>query len=207
VVDVGGYRTDTVGEDMELVVRMHRRLREAGEEYRIRFIPDPVAWTEVPNTLRMLGRQRDRWQRGLADTMIRHQRMLLNPRYGVVGLLAYPFFYVLETFGPILELAGYITFVVALVAGRISGPFLLAFFLVAFMLGMALSLSAVALEELTFRRYENTSDLAQLFFLPVVETFGYRQLNAWWRIKGLWSYLRSNEEWGVMNRTGFDADD
>ncbi len=207
VVDVGGYSTDTVGEDMELVVRMHRRLREKGQDYGVRFIPDPVAWTEVPSTLRTLGRQRDRWQRGLADTMIRHQRMLLNPRYGVVGLLAYPFFYVLETFGPILELAGYITFVVALVAGRFSGPFLLAFFLVAFMLGMALSLSAVALEELTFRRYEDGSDLAQLFLLAVIEVFGYRQLNAWWRIKGLWSYFRSNEEWGVMKRTGFDSAD
>jgi cellulose synthase/poly-beta-1,6-N-acetylglucosamine synthase-like glycosyltransferase len=207
VVDAGGYRTDTVGEDMELVVRMHRRLREAREDYRVRFVPDPVAWTEVPSTLRTLGRQRDRWQRGLADTMIRHQRMLLNPRYGVVGLLAYPFFYVLETFGPILELAGYITFVITLVTSTLSGPFLLAFFLVAFMLGMALSLSAVALEELTFRRYEKTSDLAQLFLLPAVEVFGYRQLNAWWRIKGLWSYLRSNEEWGVMERTGFDTSD
>jgi cellulose synthase/poly-beta-1,6-N-acetylglucosamine synthase-like glycosyltransferase len=207
VVDVGGYRTDTVGEDMELVVRMHRRLREKGQEYRVRFIPDAVAWTEVPSTLRVLGSQRDRWQRGLADSMIRHQRMLFNPRYGSVGLLAYPFFYVLETFGPILELTGYVLFVVALFTGSLSGPFMLTFFLVAFVLGMVLSLSAVALEELTFRRYEDSSDLFQLLFLPFVETFGYRQLNAWWRIKGLWSYLRSNEEWGVMERTGFDADD
>lgn len=207
VVDVGGYATDTVGEDMELVVRMHRRLQEAGQDYKIRFVPDPVAWTEVPSTLRVLGSQRDRWQRGLADTMIRHQRMLLNPRYGRVGLLAYPFFYVLETFGPVVELLGYVLFAVALITGAISGPFALAFFLVAFVLGMALSLSAVALEELSFRRYESTGDLLQLLGLPVVETFGYRQLNAWWRIKGLWSYFRGREGWGVMERSGFDADD
>jgi cellulose synthase/poly-beta-1,6-N-acetylglucosamine synthase-like glycosyltransferase len=206
-VRVGGYATDTVGEDMELVVRMHRQLREAGQDYRVRFVPDPVAWTKVPSTLQDLGRQRDRWQRGLADSMIRHQQMLLNPRYGTVGMLAYPFFYMLETFGPILELMGYITFVVALIAGTLSGPFMLAFFLVAFMLGTALSLSAVTLEELTFRRYEKTADFAQLLFLPVVETFGYRQINAWWRVRGLWSYFRGNKEWGAMERAGFDSPD
>lgn len=187
VVEVGGYATDTVGEDMELVVRMHRQLREQNQEYQIRFEPDPVAWTEVPSTLRVLGSQRDRWQRGLADTMVRHQRMLFNPRYGRVGLTAYPFFYVLETFGPILEFLGYILFFVALAVGAISGPFALAFFLVAFVLGFALSLSAVVFEELSFRRYRKTSDLLQLLGLPLLEAFGYRQLNAWWRIKGLWS--------------------
>jgi cellulose synthase/poly-beta-1,6-N-acetylglucosamine synthase-like glycosyltransferase len=93
VVEVGGYSTDTVGEDMELVVRMHRRLLEADEPYEVRLVPDPVAWTEVPSTLRVLGSQRDRWQRGLVETMVRHQRMLFNPNYGRVGLLAYPFFY------------------------------------------------------------------------------------------------------------------
>lgn len=207
VVDVGGYRTDTVGEDMELVVRMHRLLHEKDQEYQIRFIPDPVAWTEVPSTFGMLASQRDRWQRGLVDSMIRHQRMLLNPRYGSVGLMAYPFFYILETFGPILEFMGYVLFILALATGSLSAPFAIAFFLVAFALGMALSLSAVALEELSFRRYESTTDLLQLLFLPLVETFGYRQLNAWWRIKGLWSYLQNNEEWGVMKRTGFDTSD
>jgi cellulose synthase/poly-beta-1,6-N-acetylglucosamine synthase-like glycosyltransferase len=205
VVDVGGYATDTVGEDMELVVRMHRRLREAGTPYRIRFVPDSVAWTEVPSTLRVLGSQRDRWQRGLVDTMLRHQRMLFNPRYGRVGMLAYPFFYVLETFGPILEFFGYVLFGLALAQGALSGPFVLAFFLVAFVLGIGLSYSAVALEELAFRRYKRTRDFSQLLLLPLVEAFGYRQLNAWWRIKGLWSYLRSNESWGVMERSGFDT--
>lgn len=203
VVGVGGYRTDTVGEDMELVVRMHRRLREDDEDYQVRFVPDPVAWTEVPSTLRILGSQRDRWQRGLAETMVRHQRMLFNPRYGRVGMLAYPFFYVLETFGPVLEFLGYILFVVALLKGAISGPFAIAFFLVAFVLGFALSLSAVAIEEVSFRRYEGTGDFLQLLLLPVVETFGYRQLNSWWRMKGLWSYLRSKEGWGTMERSGF----
>jgi cellulose synthase/poly-beta-1,6-N-acetylglucosamine synthase-like glycosyltransferase len=203
VVEAGGYATDTVGEDMELVVRLHRRLLEQDTDYAIRFVPDPVAWTEVPSSYRILQSQRDRWQRGLADTMVRHQRMLLNPNYGRVGMIAYPFFYFLETFGPILELLGYVLFGVALALGAVSGTFAFAFFLVAFVLGGALSLTAVVLEELSFRRYERTGDLLQLLSLPLVETFGYRQLNAWWRIRGLWSYFRSKEGWGVMERRGF----
>ncbi len=207
VVEVGGYRTDTVGEDMELVVRMHRHLREEGTDYRVRFVPDSVAWTEVPSTYRVLQSQRDRWQRGLADTMVRHQRMLFNPRYGVVGTVAYPFFYVLETFGPVLEFLGYVIFAIALAKGAISGPFAITFFLVAFMLGAALSSIAVVLEELTFRRYRDTGELLQLMTLPLVETFGYRQLNAWWRLKGLWSYFRNEKSWGTMERSGFGTDD
>ena len=207
VVDVGGYSTDTVGEDMELVVRMHRHLLENDTPYQIRFVPDPVAWTEVPTTLKILGSQRDRWQRGLTETMVRHQRMLLNPRYGRVGLVAYPFFYFLETLGPAIEFLGYVVFIISLLLGALSTPFAVAFFMVAFALGLALSLSAVALEELSFRRYEHTGDLLQLFALPIIETFGYRQLIAWYRIRGLWSYLRSEEGWGVMDRQGFQTDE
>lgn len=207
VVDVGGYQTENITEDLELVLRMHRRLREEDQEYQIRFIPDPVAWTEVPSTLRGLGSQRDRWHRGMVDSMITHQRMLLNPRYGRVGMLAYPFFYFLETFGVVLEFLGYAWFVIAFATGNLSGPIALAFFLLAFAFGMALSLSAVAMEELSLHRYEGTSDLLQLLFLSVLDSFGYRQLNAWWRIKGLWSYLRGEEEWGTLKRTGFQAAD
>lgn len=207
VVDVGGYRTDSITEDLELVLRMHRRLREEGREYQIRFVPDPVAWTEVPSTLRGLDSQRDRWHRGMVDSMISHQRMLLNPRYGRVGLLAYPFFYFLETYGVILEFLGYAWFVVAFATGNLSAPIALAFFLLAFALGTALSLSAVAMEELSLHRYESTSDLFQLLFLSVLDSFGYRQLNAWWRVKGLWSYLRGDEEWGAIKRTGFNTSD
>jgi cellulose synthase/poly-beta-1,6-N-acetylglucosamine synthase-like glycosyltransferase len=205
-VAVGGYSTDTVGEDMELVVRMHRAQMENDVPYRIRFVPDPVAWTEVPSTFRILGSQRDRWHRGLAETMVRHHTMLLNPRYGRVGMLAYPFFYFLETFGPALEFVGYVVFFVSLAIGALSTPFAIAFFLVAFALGFALSLSAVALEELSFRRYKKTGDFVQLLALPLVETFGYRQLIAWYRIRGLWSYFRNKRDWGVMERAGFQAE-
>jgi cellulose synthase/poly-beta-1,6-N-acetylglucosamine synthase-like glycosyltransferase len=122
VVEVGGFATDTVGEDMELVIRLHRYCREQGIPYRIEFVPDPVAWTECPESLRVLGRQRDRWQRGLTEALLRHRHMLLNPRYGIVGMLSYPYFFFLEMLGGAIEMAGYAAFILAIVLGRTSGP-------------------------------------------------------------------------------------
>ncbi|MBE0591762.1 MAG: glycosyltransferase, partial [Gemmatimonadales bacterium] len=144
VVDAGGYASPhtsggTVGEDMELVVRLHRHCRERHIPYRIRFIPDPVAWTECPETLRALARQRDRWQRGMAEALLRHRRMLFNPRYGRIGMLAYPFFLFLETLGLLVEITGYVAFALALALGLASGLYIAAFFLAAFAFGMVLS--------------------------------------------------------------------
>ena len=148
VVEIGGYATDTVGEDMELVVRLHRHCLENNIPYTIGFVPDPVAWTECPGTLKVLGRQRDRWQRGLVEVLLRHRKMLLNPRYGRIGMLAYPYFVFLEMLSPLVEVLGYIGFVVALVLGRVSTVYATAFLSVAIGLGIGLSFSAVALEEL-----------------------------------------------------------
>jgi cellulose synthase/poly-beta-1,6-N-acetylglucosamine synthase-like glycosyltransferase len=203
VVDAGGFATDTVGEDMELVVRLHRHLRERGARYRIGFVPDPVAWTECPETLSALGRQRDRWQRGLAQTLLRHRRMLFNPKYGRVGFLAYPYFFFLEMLGPLIEVAGYLAFVLALVLGTVDTRFALAFLAMAFVFGIALSITAVALEELTFRRYRRFGDILRLFALSVLENVGYRQLNACWRIRGMLRVRRT--EWGAMQRVGFGS--
>ena len=204
-VELGGYATDTVGEDMELVVRMHRYCREKKIPYRVTFIPDPVAWTECPESLRVLGRQRDRWQRGLMQVLWRHRVMLLNPKYGRVGMLAFPYFFFLEGWGPLVELAGYLSFAVALVLGLWSPLYALAFFAIAFVFGAALSLAAIGLEELSFRRYERSRDLARLLLVAVLEPLGYRQLSTWWRVKGVISALRGVQGWGAMERRGFKA--
>jgi len=205
VVEVGGYSTNTVGEDMELVVRLHRHCRENKIPYKIGFVPDPVAWTECPETLTVLARQRDRWQRGLLESLLRHWVMFLNPRYGRLGFLAYPYFFLLELIGPSVEFLGYISFLVTLLAGRASTLYALAFLGVAIVLGIVLSISAVALEELTFRRYPRMRDLVLLFGIGVVENFGYRQLNTLWRVRGTISGLLGKQGWGVMTRRGFDA--
>jgi len=207
VVDAGGYATDTVGEDMELVVRLHRYCRENEIPYRIHFVPDPVAWTECPESIAVLSRQRDRWQRGLYQSLMRHRTMLLNPRYGRAGMIAYPYFFFLEMLGPVIELLGYFSFTVTILAGRAEWPFVIAFLSVAIILGAALSLSAVALEELSFRRYPRMSDLMKLFGLALLENFGYRQLSAWWRLKGTISAIRGVQGWGHMTRKGFTVED
>jgi cellulose synthase/poly-beta-1,6-N-acetylglucosamine synthase-like glycosyltransferase len=209
VVEVGGYATkrtsrETVGEDMELVVRLHKHCLANKIPYTINFIPDPVAWTECPESLKILKRQRSRWQRGLLECTTRHLDMMLNPRYGRIGMVAFPYFLVLEGLGPAVEFISYVYFIYLLFTIK-SGSmlFMVAFFLVAFVLGMALSILAICLEEISFKRYPRFGDLMQLFLLSVAEVFGYRQLNAWWRMNGLYSFLTGNSDWGKMERKGF----
>jgi cellulose synthase/poly-beta-1,6-N-acetylglucosamine synthase-like glycosyltransferase len=203
VVKGGGYSTDTVGEDMELVVRLHRQCRDTRTPYKIGFVPDPVAWTECPETIRILGRQRDRWQRGLMESLLKHRDMILNPRYGRLGLLAYPYFFFLEMIGPMVEGLGYLSFLLTLLAGKASLPYVIAFLSVALALGIVLSISAVCLEELAFRRYPTKKDLILLFLIGALENLGYRQLNTYWRVRGTISGLRGKGGWGVMTRKGF----
>ena len=205
VVEAGGYAHDTVGEDMELVVRLHRYCRDHRIPCKIEFIPDPVAWTQVPESLRDLGRQRDRWQRGLAEVLFRHRRLLLNPRFGVLGLLAFPYFFFLEMLGAAVEVAGYVAFAAAVALHQANEPYVLAFLMLAFVLGIALSIAAVGLEELGFRRYRRVRDLLAMFGLAVIEGIGYRQLNTFWRARGLVSVLRGKKGWGQMTRQSFAA--
>lgn len=205
LIETGGYRHDTVGEDMELVVRLHRMKREQRKPYRVAFVPDPVCWTEAPERAGILSRQRNRWQRGLLDTMRIHARMLLNPRYGIVGMAAMPYFFFVELLGPVFELFGYLVMVVMLVLGILNVQMALLFFIVALFYGVMFSVGAVLLEEISFQRYPNPKDLALLLAFGVIENFGYRQLTVWWRIEGFIDYYRGKRGWGSMPRKGFET--
>lgn len=205
VVALGGLDDATVGEDMELILRLHRSLREAGTPYRISYAPDAISWTECPETAAVLGRQRDRWHRGLAQILWRHKRMFLNPRYGRAGTLAFPIYVGVELLGPVVEAVGYVGFAVFLALGLIDVPLALLLLALAVVLGVAQSVAAVALEQLAFRRYTRLQDLGMLLFLAVAENFGYRQMTVWWRIQGLVSFFRKRSVWGVMTRTGFQT--
>ena len=199
---VGGYAVDTVGEDVELVVRLHRYLRERGEDYRIEFVPDPVCWTEAPETLRVLSRQRRRWQRGLIETLWRHRDVSGRPRYGVLGLLACPYFLLFELLGPVIEVLGYLAVPLGWSLGTLSGSFLVAFLTMAVVLGVFLSISALALEELSFRRHPRGTDVLRLFVLAVLENVGYRQLISLMRVMAFVDVARRRSDWGVMHRRG-----
>jgi cellulose synthase/poly-beta-1,6-N-acetylglucosamine synthase-like glycosyltransferase len=203
VLEVGGYKADSIGEDMELVCRIHRTKREKGERYRIVFVPDPVCWTEAPETLSVLARQRNRWHRGLLDTMLIHRKMFLNPNYGVVGMAAMPYFVIVELLGPAIEFFGYVAMVCLLILGTLNVDIAILFFVVALFYGIMYSVAAVLLEELSYQRYPNPRDLAVLLSCGVLENFGYRQLTAWWRVKAFWDYFRGKKAWGAMQRKGF----
>lgn len=203
VIEVGGFRHDTIGEDMEIVARLHRRWRQTGRPYRIVFQPDPVCWTEAPETRKILGSQRNRWQRGTCQVLSYHLAMLLNPRYGAVGMFAMPYFLIFEAAGPIVEAAGYLVTAIAVPLGLINVVFAELLFLAAVVFGAMISLTAVLLEEMSFRRYPKVRHLMLLAALGVIENFGYRQLTTWWRLGGVIDFLRKKQGWGKMTRKGF----
>lgn len=204
VMEAGGFRRQTVGEDMELVVRLHRLHREDGADYRIVFVPEPVSWTEAPESLRLLNRQRNRWQRGLVESLWAHREMAFNPRYGVVGMFAFPYFILWEMLGPTIELVGYVLLAIGLALGFLDPGLAALFFVVALGFGTMLSISALLLEELTVRRYPRGRDVMRLFVAAIVEGFGLRQLLTVWRTKALFDVIRRRSDWGAMDRRGFD---
>ena len=203
VLNAGGYLHDTVGEDMELVLRLKRLSYEQPGPGKIAFVPDSVAWTEVPESTRVLGRQRDRWHRGLADVLWRHRSMLLNPRYGVTGLVVLPYYIFVELLAPVVELAGLASLVLGLAFGIIDWSFAALFFLTAYGLGTALTAFTLIIEDLSFHRYDTFRDRAMLFWWALVENLGYRQMTVYWRLRGLWKFLRGRKDWGAMERKGF----
>jgi cellulose synthase/poly-beta-1,6-N-acetylglucosamine synthase-like glycosyltransferase len=203
VLSAGGYLHDTVGEDMELVLRLKRLSYERGGPGRIAFVPDPVAWTEVPESLKVLGRQRDRWHRGLADVLWRHRRMALNPRYRVTGLVVYPYYAFVELLAPVFEAVGLISLAVGLFLGMVDWNFAALFYLTAYGLGTALTAFTLILEDISFHRYDTFRDRILLLSWALLENFGYRQITVYWRLRGLWKFLRGKKDWGAMERKGF----
>lgn len=204
VIDAGGYSTQTVGEDLELVIRLHRLMRDRGEAYRITFIPEPVCWTEVPETLRNLGRQRTRWQRGALETFFMHADMMVKPRlYGRIGSLSFLHMLLIDVVSPIAEVIGYVFVPMFWGMGLLSVDYLLAFLSLTFAFGIAISAGALILEELELRRFPKIADLLRLVVAAVLENFGYRQLNNVWRVRGTLQFLRGKRAWGHLSRKGF----
>jgi len=200
---VGGYRASAIGEDLDLVTRLHRHLRERNEDYHIIFIPDPVCWTEVPSDLKSLGRQRARWQRGLFDVLWRNRHMAFNPRYGRIGWLAIPYLWVFELLAPVIELTGYTTIVLAALLGVLSRQFFVQFLLFGYAFATLISIGSVLQEEITYRPYNDWRDVSRLIIFCFLEHFPYRQLQMLWRLRGIGQYLRGDVGWGQPQRVGF----
>jgi cellulose synthase/poly-beta-1,6-N-acetylglucosamine synthase-like glycosyltransferase len=205
MIAAGGYRHDSVGEDMELVVRMRRLAHERREPERIVFVPDPVAWTAVPRRLRVLARQRDRWHRGLADVIERHRGIVFNPRYAAMGLVVAPYFVFVELLAPVVELVGLGALALGLALGIVNVPFAVMFLIVAYGLGLLLTTLTIALEEWTYGGYGGLRDRLVLLCFGALESLGYRQLTALWRVRGMARHWRGHADWGAMEREGFRA--
>ena len=204
VVEIGGYHTGSVGEDMELVMKLHARLRQKKEPYNITFIPDPVCWTEAPENLKVLGLQRKRWQRGLLESLLGNKKMLFNPKYGMIGMISYPFFLFAEGLGPIIEVLGFLLFFVSWQLNMVAYPLLYLFILATIVFNILLSIGSVIFEEMTYRRYPDTSMIMKLIGLSFIEVFLYRPVTVWYRLMGLFEYFMGKKGgWGKMVRKGF----
>jgi cellulose synthase/poly-beta-1,6-N-acetylglucosamine synthase-like glycosyltransferase len=200
VLELGGYRTDTVGEDMELTVRIHRHCLEQKRPYSIRYAADPVCWTQVPDDFKVLRRQRNRWHRGLWETLSNHRTMLLRPRYKQVGMVAMPFFWLFEALSPLLEVLGYVYVLVLLLLGQINWAFALAFLALSLVYGMILSLGALWAEGFSPKHYPRLQDRLWLLLASVLESLGYRQLLSWERAKAGFQVFAKRGQWGEMVR-------
>ena len=205
LVEVGGFSTETVCEDFELTMRLHQRYRRAGKPYKILFSPDPICWTEVPNSMKVLRSQRNRWHRGLWETMWKYRGMTFNPRYGTVGMVAVPYFWIFEAIAPVVEALGYIVLPISFLAGVLFWQFALMFVFLAVMLGMLVSQVSVGIETLLLARYPRVRDRVTLFLAGFLEFFGYRQILTVERVLAMLQIRRKRGTWGAMTRTGIPA--
>lgn len=205
VLEAGGFLVGTVSEDMELVVRLHKHFVRKGQPYNIRFTPDPICWSEVPSDLGTLRRQRNRWHRGLWETLWTHKDMLFNPRYGRLGMVAVPYFWFFEALAPLVEVSGYILVVLGMLFGFISPRFAVLFVLLAVLYGMLLSQMAAGIETFLSTRYPRLRDRIILFLAAFLEFLGYRQFLAFERSVATVQAPFKKGKWGKMNRKGISG--
>jgi len=202
---VGGYRQSAIGEDFDLVARLHRHLRQQGVAYRIPFVPDPVCWTEAPSDLKSLGRQRARWHKGLLDVLWQSRDMLFKRRYGRIGWLALPYLWLFELIAPVIELGGIVTIILAACMGALSREFFLQFLIFGYAFATIISIGSVLQEEITYKRYNDWQDVVRLVSYCFLEHFPYRQMHMVWRLQGLVQYLRGDNTWKPLKRKGLES--
>jgi len=205
VINSGGYNHNTVGEDMELVVRMRRYMEERNEPYKVSFIPDPLCWTEAPASFKILGRQRNRWTRGTIETLRMHKVMFFNRKYGLLGMLSYPYWFFFEFLAPIVEFIGFFSFLLFSLIGMVNWPFFISLYGLVFSFGLLYSVFAVLMEVMTYNQYNSNKDILKLLFAALLEPFLFHPFVVWSAIRGDIDILRKKNSWGEMTRQGFNT--
>ncbi|WP_200978545.1 glycosyltransferase family 2 protein [Echinicola sp. 20G] len=204
VLKVGGYFPKTVGEDMELVVRMRRYMEEQKIPYKVAFVSDPLCWTEVPESEEILSKQRNRWMRGTIETLQLHRRMQLNPKYGITGMVSFPFWAMFEKNAPIIEFLGLIYTVTLIFMGEFSSVYFISLFILIYFFSIMLSSFSILFEELAYNRYREKGDLWKLIITVLKEPLFIHPKLMLWCMKGHWNFIKGIGGWGEMVRTGFN---
>lgn len=202
IIENGGYQLE-IGDDVDLVVRLHRKMLEEKKPYVVKFIPDLVAMTEVPTDLGTLFTQRERWQRGLIDVMWRNIRMLFNPRYGKIGMIAFPYFVFIESLSPVVEALGYVVVAISWYLGIINWYFALWYFLLAFCFPIVLTGICILMEFVSFAWYASLRNFFKMLFCAVLEQLGYRQILVFCRLKSFYHWFKGEQTWKTNVRKGF----
>lgn len=204
VIDIGGYKTDTIGEDMEIIVNIHHYMKKHKQKYKIIFDEEAVCWTQGPMSIRDIRSQRRRWQVGLMDTLIRHRSMFLNPRYGFVGLFSIPYNWIFELFGALIETIGYFLIPFSLIMGELNIFFFITYFLLAVLLGIILSEGSLVLEQQTHKITMSVKQSIAISLYSLLENFGYRQMISLFRVEGIIKYRKLRKSWGKIKRKEFE---
>ncbi len=202
-IDVGGYDTTTVGEDMEIIVRMRRFMEDKKEKYKVAYIPDPLCWTEAPDNYKTLISQRNRWTRGTIETLKKHRKIGFNSKYRSLGLLSYPYWFFFERMAPIVELAGIIYFAILVALDYVRWDYALAFFVAAYLFTLTFTIVAIFSEELTYHQYKKKGTGFKLLVTTILEPFILHPFILYAAIIGnIDYYFNKNKKWGKMTRKG-----
>ena len=203
MIKSGGYSTKTVGEDMELLLRMRRFMAEKNSEYEVTYIPDPLCWTEVPSDLRSMRKQRTRWTRGLVESLLTHKKLFMNRKYKQLGMLGYPYWLIFEWMAPLIAFAGFLYTIILAFVGLVNWPFFILIFSFVYSLAVCLSIWAILLEEITFHKYRRKMDVMKLIGVAFIEPFIY-PIYTYFSVRGNIESLRGKKGWGKATRNGFE---
>lgn len=204
VIGCGGYFTKTVGEDMELVVRMRKYMVDQNKKYKVVYISDPLCLTEAPSTLKVLGSQRNRWTRGTIDTIMIHKDIFFNRRYGFMGMVSHPYWVTFEWLAPIVEVLGIAYFILIAIFGEPNWAFFTVMLGFVYFFAVTFSTYAILFDHLAYNRYKSKRMIFKLIVTSWVEPFLYHPFIVYWGLRGNFDYfVRKKRGWGKMTRTGF----
>lgn len=202
-IEVGGYDTNTVGEDMEIIVRMRRHMEENNQKYRVAYIPDPLCWTEAPDNYKTFISQRNRWTRGTIETLRKHRKVGFNKKYRSLGMLSYPYWFFFERMAPIIEVTGMVYFAILLALNEVRWDYAVAFIILAYLFTMLFSVLAIFSEELTYHQYKKKGTGFKLLAISALEPFVLHPFILYAAIRGnIDYYFNKNKRWGEMTRKG-----